>query len=311
MGQKILAKALGMAAVACTMLVGVSFAATPTQINSNNVNFRDGANTQSNVLGMFNSGDKVNLESSEGGWSKVEFNGRTGYVSTDYLGENTGSLSKSKYGIGLLKVGSKGSSVTSVQNRLIELKYFNSEATGYYGHITKDAVAAFQAKNGLKADGIVGTQVREKLESAEAVKAVEDKLEVEKISWSSMNGVIPRGNNFTIMDVSTGKRFTAKRRGGSNHIDAEPLSSKDTAIMKSIYGNWSWNRRAVVVIYNGKAYAASMNGMPHGGGEISGNGFNGHFCVHFLNSKTHGSGKVDGAHQAAVATAANLGSIAK
>ena len=67
--------------------------------------------------------------------------------------------------------------------------------------------------------------------------------------------------------------------------------------MKSIYGHWSWKRRPVLVKYNGHVYAASMNGMPHGTQTISGNNFDGHFCIHFYGSKTHGSKKVDAMHQ--------------
>ena len=309
MGHISFAKTAGMLTVTCSLLFSVAYASTPIEINSDDVNFRESASTSANVLGVFNKGDKVNLEIKEGDWSKIEYNGIVGYVSSQYVGTQTSSY---KYGIGLLKVGSKGASVSAVQARLKELKYFNGEVSGYYGHITKDAVAAFQAKNGLEADGVVGFAVREKLDSAGAVKAVEDKLKIEKIKWSDMKNVIPRGANFTIVDVNTGKRFTVKRRGGTNHIDYEPLTSKDTAILKNIYGgSWSWNRRPAVVIYEGKAYAASINGMPHGGGEISSNGFNGHACVHFYQSRTHGSGRVDSGHQSAVVVAANLGEITK
>ena len=49
--------------------------------------------------------------------------------------------------------------------------------------------------------------------------------------------------------------------------------------------------------YNGHVYAASMNGMPHGTDMISGNNFDGHFCIHFHKSKTHGTDKVDAVHQ--------------
>jgi hypothetical protein len=47
-----------------------------------------------------------------------------------------------------------------------------------------------------------------------------------------------------------------------------------------------------------------MNGMPHGGDGIPENGFSGHFCIHFYQSKTHGSGQVDIMHQAMVFRAA-------
>ena len=46
-----------------------------------------------------------------------------------------------------------------------------------------------------------------------------------------------------------------------------------------------------------------MNGMPHGTQTISGNNFDGHFCIHFYGSKTHGSKKVDAMHQNCVAEA--------
>ena len=64
-----------------------------------------------------------------------------------------------------------------------------------------------------------------------------------------------------------------------------------------------WHRRAVLVKYNGHVYAASMNGMPHGTQTITNNGFEGHFCIHFYRSKTHGTKKVDSNHQNCVSTA--------
>ena len=46
-----------------------------------------------------------------------------------------------------------------------------------------------------------------------------------------------------------------------------------------------------------------MNGMPHGTTTISDNDFEGHFCIHFKNSKTHETEVVDDDHQAAVTVA--------
>ena len=41
----------------------------------------------------------------------------------------------------------------------------------------------------------------------------------------------------------------------------------------------------------GRTFAASMYGIPHNyeGDRIPDNNYNGQFCVHFVNSKTHGS----------------------
>ena len=75
--------------------------------------------------------------------------------------------------------------------------------------------------------------------------------------------------------------------------------------MKKACGSWSWKRRAIFVTINGVNYAASMNCMPHGSGSIKDNNFNGHHCIHFTNSRTHGSNKVCSLHQAAIKKALN------
>jgi hypothetical protein len=79
--------------------------------------------------------------------------------------------------------------------------------------------------------------------------------------------------------------------------------------MYQIYGNkWQWTRRAIWVTVGGKTYAASMNGMPHGETDvITGNNFDGCFCIHFLNSKTHAGDRVDSAHQDCVQEAYKAG----
>lgn len=54
------------------------------------------------------------------------------------------------------KLGSKGSEVRQIQERLKKWGYFNGEIDGKYGAETKKAVVYFQKKNGLTADGIAG-----------------------------------------------------------------------------------------------------------------------------------------------------------
>lgn len=52
--------------------------------------------------------------------------------------------------------GSSGNEVTKVQNRLKDWGYYNGPADGYFGADTAAAVKAFQSKNGLASDGVVG-----------------------------------------------------------------------------------------------------------------------------------------------------------
>ncbi|AQS58208.1 hypothetical protein [Desulforamulus ferrireducens] len=120
----------------------------------------------------------------------------------------------------------------------------------------------------------------------------------EFLSWEEVDQIFRRYTNATVIDVDTGLSFQVQRRGGTYHADVQPLTAQDTAIMKIIYnGTWSWQRKAVVVQIGNRRIAASMNGMPHGSGAIRGNNFNGHFCIHFRDSKVHQSGKENLAHQ--------------
>lgn len=119
------------------------------------------------------------------------------------------------------------------------------------------------------------------------------------IDWSEVKGIFSVGSVATVTDVSTGLTFSVKRKGGTKHVDAEPLTADDTKVMKRLYGAWSWERRAIVVQVGSTRIAASMNGMPHGKAIITDNGFSGHFCIHFLGSQTHGS-EYTKSHQATV-----------
>ena len=58
----------------------------------------------------------------------------------------------------ILEVGSKGSNVVKVQQRLIQYGYMTGTADGRYGEATRNAVLRFQRKNGLTADGRVGAR---------------------------------------------------------------------------------------------------------------------------------------------------------
>ena len=71
----------------------------------------------------------------------------------------------------LLKKGSRGNSVTQLQQRLISLHYLTGSADGIYGTGTELAVKAFQKANGLTADGIAGSATQKKLYSSSAKAA--------------------------------------------------------------------------------------------------------------------------------------------
>ena len=58
----------------------------------------------------------------------------------------------------VLKQGSRGEDVKTVQRKLKRWGYYDGNVDGIYGPATKKAVMYFQRKNGLTADGIVGSK---------------------------------------------------------------------------------------------------------------------------------------------------------
>ena len=56
----------------------------------------------------------------------------------------------------VLKQGTSGNDVKEVQRRLKQWGYYKGSVDGVFGEGTKKAVIAFQKKNGLTADGVVG-----------------------------------------------------------------------------------------------------------------------------------------------------------
>ncbi|MTI47341.1 MAG: LysM peptidoglycan-binding domain-containing protein [Firmicutes bacterium] len=148
--------------------------------------------------------------------------------------------------------------------------------------------------------------------------------------WNAAQYVVPIGAKFKVVDFYTGKSFMAERTTGANHADSETLTVEDTAAMKEIWGgSFSWKSRPIIIEYNGRRIAASASSMPHAGNDsapggeytswrsddygaglnfdyIKGNGMDGHFDIHFLNSTRHKDGRVDDSHQINVKISAGI-----
>lgn len=326
--------ALVLAAGLC-VLPGTSSAQSTGKTNAKVV-LRKEADKDSKALQTLPVGEKVTILETSSSWYKVRYGSFTGYLMKKYVNkaseaadvsqkiENLGSAP------GIMRVGDENTDVRKLQQALKILGYYDGSIDGKYGKGTKSAVESFQKDENLEADGYAGELTVKRIfgscssrtlttqPAPGSVKGDTDKdkdkdekktdkeTKTELLDWFDDNvaRVIPKNARFTIKDVKTGKTFEAVRWSGGSHMDAEPRTKEDTAAFKAIYGgSWSWRRRPILIQYNGHVYAASMNGMPHGNSTIHGNNFDGVFCIHFQNSKTHGSDKVDPDHQNAVTQA--------
>lgn len=252
---------------------------------------------------------------------------------------------------GIYKPGSQSKDVYWIQKALIQLGLLEiDKPTDYYGTMTQEAVKAFQKRFQLEADGIAGEAVLAKLSetghlllsepetsasgaSTGAVfsRGVGERRVGEYVSWYDIQGQLKRGETvLTLEDFKTGATYQVKVTYGGVHADVEPLTKADSETIKKLWGGaFSWERRAILVHFNNRVIAASMNGMPHAGVEtqpegkyISGrsagygygynfdavknNGVSGHFCLHFKDSKLHSSRTVDAKHQAMIKLAAGV-----
>ncbi len=245
----------------------------------------------------------------------------------------------------VLKQGMRNPDVSELQKDLKDLGFFSVNPTGYFGDVTKNAVIKFQKRYSLKPDGIAGNQTIGKIGSlfgrttAATVSRgsvsrgqTAKSSEIELLPWfGKVDGVYKIGDVATVTDVGTGLKMQIKRTFGTNHADVETLTAEDTATLKKAAGgSWNWTRRPVIVEIDGYRIAGSLTAMPHAGrddkpalanvsgrsgdygyGEnldaVKGNGMDGQFDIHFYQSKTHGTNKVDSAHQAAIQKAYKSG----
>ncbi|MCL1795294.1 MAG: peptidoglycan-binding protein [Clostridia bacterium] len=326
------------------VLVNAPFAAAEKvgYVASTGLYVRKSPSSSATALRCAKNGEKLVILKEQGDWYYVKYNDVvSGYVAKKFVSSKkpgggtasagAGGGSSSASGkealparisdIGVpnaTRVGDRGSDVTKLQQALKLVGCYSGSVDGVFGEGTERAVKKYQQSKGLSADGIAGNTTIKTLfgssngsgnkgsATASSSSGASASSSVEKLDWTQGGrSVIPAGAFFEIKDVRTGIKFRAHHLYGSSHLDAEPATRDDTAKMLQMYGgSWSWNRRAVLLRYNGRVLAASMNGMPHGESSISGNNFDGQFCIHFLNSKTHGSSKVDPDHQARVNEAA-------
>lgn len=101
-------------------------------------------------------------------WYHVRYNNKTGWASADYItlmNENGGFDEAFQ----LLKRGSKSEAVTTLQKRLIELKYLKGTADGSFGPATETAVMLFQQASGMNPSGIADEETLKAIYSDSAV----------------------------------------------------------------------------------------------------------------------------------------------
>ncbi len=279
-------------------------AASVSAVTTKSLQLYKSASSSSECYGTIPKGKAVTCTKTTGDWAYITVGKYKGYVlksglrakDTSSSGSSSSSSSSSSSGEGKVCYTSKST------------KLYKSASTSASSYCTLASGAKIMVKQ-AKGDWCYVTAANGRsgyVQTSAVTKSKEKKItEIVEADWfeSNIQRVFYVGATVTVTDVSTRKTFKVYRHGGHNHADCEPATASDTATILSIYGDYSWHRRAIWVTVNGVTYAASMNFQPHGNYDIQDNDFDGHFCIHFTNSRTHGTDKVDEDHQNAIRTA--------
>ncbi len=274
--------------------------------------------TSSKVLGTLPVNTEVTVVAVKNSWCRVDISGKTAYMKKATLSTEKVEVVVEKTFTAYIKEdGVKAyESYTTTSTQLGKFSC-NDEVTvtaynDTWARVTASGQVCYVKKSMLSTEKVEEPEVlpveetkeEESTSGTSSAKAATGTA-VEMDWWTSdIQSIFSTGTVATITDVETGIAWQEKRLGGSNHADCQPLTAADTAAMKAACGSWSWERRAIFVTINGVNYAASMNCMPHGSNSITSNNFNGHHCIHFTNSRTHGTNRVCPLHQAAIKKAA-------
>ena len=100
------------------------------KVTGNDVNVRSAASTSASRLGSLNKGDVVAVTGIDNGWYKISFNGKTGYVRSDYMTITTEALSsRGTEAAAASAASSKGSEIVAYAKQYLGVKYVYAGAS--------------------------------------------------------------------------------------------------------------------------------------------------------------------------------------
>ncbi len=146
----------------------------------------------------------------------------------------------------VLRQGARGGEVKEVQRRLKQWGYYNGAVDGVFGAGTRKAVVAFQKKNGLTADGVVGKATYQALGMNSSYNVLENQV-------PSVSGV----NGFSEADVYLlARTIYAEGRG-------EPYTGQVAigAVIMNRIRSKSFPNTVAGVVYQKNAFTAVSDGQ--------------------------------------------------
>ena len=112
------------------------------------------------------------------------------------------------------------------------------------------------------------------------------------LKWKAISPLLSLEKKLCIYDIKSQTYFFIKRIGGKNHADVVPYSSDDEETISTLYNNEKCCHPVFVKLGETSFLPASFSSLRRG--------YQNHFCLHFLGSKTDGTSLPSRPHQNAV-----------
>lgn len=154
--------------------------------------------------------------------------------------------------VAVLKTGSTGSEVKEVQRRLKLWGYYKGAVDGQFGAGTKSAVIAFQKKNGLPADGVVGKSTYKALGMTKSYNML-----VEQAGNINSSGSSGNVNGFSSSDVYLLARTIHAEGRGESYTGQVAIG----AVILNRVRSASFPNTISGVVYQKNAFTAVTDGQ--------------------------------------------------
>ncbi len=273
--------------LSAVLMASGTAALADSSLTTARVNLRTGATTSASVIKTLDKSVTVSVLAYDAdGWSKINVDGKEGYIKSEFMTAPTADAAveapadtaeadvfRTSARVNLRTGPSLSDSVIKTLNAGVTVEMLAYDAANW---------------SQVSVNGQTGYIKSEYLIKSAGYAAALAENGVELTPWSEAKKIFTTYTPAQVYDVRTGAVYFVQSFSNGNHADVEPLTKEDTAILLQTYGGkWQWAPRPVWVTINGHTMAASINGMPHGGGVIDDNGMDGQICIHFLGSKTH------------------------
>ena len=122
-----------------------------------------------------------------------------------------------------LEPGEEGDEISALQARLDELGYWHGSSDGRYGHVTRQAVMAFQKAEGLGRDGVAGPATQAAMATASRLTPRDpsgDHIEVDLARQLLL--VVEDGQTRWVVNISTGSGEAYATPSGGTSVATTP-----------------------------------------------------------------------------------------